>query len=469
MKKLSRFLVLIFLCGMLVLLGGFLALGMYYRNNFPVNTWINGVYCTGKTIEQVNGELAAQTEVPDVVIADGAGREWLLPSGELGLYPDYTSVLKEYMRKNATALWMNNMKEPAVAELEPAQYGWDEGKLEEQLTALAFVREESLREEGCSIRLDREQGYYLYDGNSKRLDIEKMLAAVKKSLAGGELSIDLSAENCYQDLEDRPEDTKQRLLWARLQEYFDCKLTYDMGAEQIPLTPAILSSFLRADENGRLLPDDAGQPVLVREQVEQWVDALALQYNTCDTEREFASSRGELVRVKYSTYGTELDTKAEKAYLWQALSLRREEEEKHIPAYRQEGFVRGLDDIGDTYIEVDMTEQHMYYYVEGELVLDTDVVTGKTAGKRRGTPEGINFVYNKQRNRVLRGADYATPVKYWMPVNGAVGIHDADWRSEFGGEIYKKNGSHGCVNTPPKIMAELYEMVEVGTPVIMFY
>lgn len=469
MKKLGRILVLIFLCGMLVLLGGFLALGMYYRNNFPVNTWINGVYCTGKTIEQVNRELAAQAEVPDVVILDGAGREWLIPSAELGLYPDYTSVLKEYMRKNATVLWMNNMKEPAVTELAPAQYRWDDGKLVEQIMALEFIREEGLREEGCSIRPDQESGYYLYDGNSKRLNMEKMFAGIRKRLAAGELSVDLSGEGCYEDLEDTPGDAKQRALWEKLQDYFDCKLTYDMGAEQIPLTPAILSSFLKADENGRLLPDESGQPVIVREQVERWVDELALKYNTCGTEREFRASRGDVVLVKYSTYGTELDTKEEKKYLLEALSQERTEEEKHIPAYKQEGFIRGLDDIGDTYIEVDMTEQHMYYYVDGELKLDTDVVTGKTAGNRRGTPEGINFVYNKQRNRVLRGADYATPVKYWMPVKGAVGIHDADWRSEFGGEIYKKNGSHGCINTPPKIMAELYEMVEVGTPVIMFY
>ena len=172
--------------------------------------------------------------------------------------------------------------------------------------------------------------------------------------------------------------------------------------------------------------------------------------------------------MQYSTYGTKLDTEAEKEYLVKALGEERTQEELHIPAYKQEGFVRGLDDIGDTYIEVDMTGQHMYYYVDGELKLDTDVVTGNT-GRRMGTPEGINYVYNKQRNRVLRGADYATPVKYWMPVKGAVGIHDAGWRKEFGGEIYKRNGSHGCINTPPDIMAELYDMVEIGTPVIMFY
>ena len=86
-----------------------------------------------------------------------------------------------------------------------------------------------------------------------------------------------------------------------------------------------------------------------------------------------------------------------------------------------------------------------------------------------GTPAGVNYVNNKQRNRVLRGEGYASPVKYWVPVKGAIGIHDANWRSEFGGEIYKTNGSHGCINTPTEIMSQLYDAVEIGTPVIMFY
>ena len=110
----------------------------------------------------------------------------------------------------------------------------------------------------------------------------------------------------------------------------------------------------------------------------------------------------------------------------------------------------------------------MYYYEDGSLILSTDVVTGNT-GRRMGTPEGVNYVYDKQQNRVLRGRGYATPVKYWMPVKGAIGIHDASWRSEFGGEIYKTNGSHGCVNTPLEVMRELYDKAEIGTPVVIFY
>lgn len=468
MKKLSRFLVLVFLCGMLVLLGGFLVLGMYYRNNFPVNTWINGVYCTGKTIEQVNRELVSQTGVSDVVLTDASGREWIISSETLGLCPDYTAALKEYMRKNATILWTQNMQEPDIVSLEPTQYRWNEEKLAEAFWAFEFVQEEDKREKGCSVRFDEGNGYYLYDGNASRLDAAETLDTIRTCLSGGKLSVDLAGEGCYENLEDDAEDGRQRALWEKLQAYFDCGITYDMGTEQIAFTPAVLSAFLKVDENRKPLLDQAGQLVIDEEEVEQWVEALAEQYDTCGTEKEFQSSRGDVVSVKYATYGTKLDKKAEKAFLLEALAGKTADSGAHIPSYDQEGFVRGLDDIGDTYIEVDMTQQHMYYYVDGELKLETDVVTGNTS-RRRGTPEGINYVHKKQRDRILRGTDYATPVKYWMPVKGAVGIHDADWRRKFGGEIYKKNGSHGCINTPPEIMAELYDMVEVGTPVIMFY
>jgi lipoprotein-anchoring transpeptidase ErfK/SrfK len=95
-------------------------------------------------------------------------------------------------------------------------------------------------------------------------------------------------------------------------------------------------------------------------------------------------------------------------------------------------------------------------------------VTGNTS-LGRGTPQKVCYVYYKQRNRVLRGEDYETPVSYWMAVYGNIGIHDASWRSKFGGSIYKSSGSHGCINTPTNIVSQMYDMVEVGTPVIIFY
>lgn len=196
------------------------------------------------------------------------------------------------------------------------------------------------------------------------------------------------------------------------------------------------------------------------------MDALADKYDTVGTTRLFHATRGETVMVKGGIYGNEIDREAEKEYLLNAFLNKKSE--VHTPEYIQTAQKQGLDDIGDTYIEVDMTEQKLYYYEKGRLVIETSVVTGNTS-LRRGTPCGTNYVYAKQKNRILRGEDYETFVKYWIPVKGAIGIHDSSWRSEYGGEIYKTNGSHGCVNTPLDEVAKLYDMVEIGTPCVMFY
>lgn len=466
MKKGIKILILIPLCGLLLLLSGFLALTLYYREHFPVNTWINGIYCTGKTLEEVNGELIAQTELPKILIKDAQGQEWQIAPDKVGLSADYTASLREYLQTHAAGFWLFSVQDTVRERLTQAQYTWDEELLTGALSALKPVKEAE-GAGGFRIVLG-EDGYEAEDKNSARLNVERMQELVREKLAAGVTQIDLAAGGCYRTVEDSKEDAAQRALWSRVEEFFDCGIVYDMGAETIPLTPGILSTFLRADEEHGLLPDENGCPVVDEERVAAWVQELAGQYDTANTEREFQSTRGDIVTVNYVTYGTKLDTEAETAYLLEALQREHKEPENHIPTYVQEGFTRGLDDIGGTYIEVDMTQQHMYYYEEGVLKLDTDVVTGKTS-RRMGTPEGINFVYNKQKDRILRGADYATPVKYWMPIKGAVGIHDAGWRKKFGGEIYKNSGSHGCINTPSDKMGELYDMVEIGTPVITFY
>ena len=115
-------------------------------------------------------------------------------------------------------------------------------------------------------------------------------------------------------------------------------------------------------------------------------------------------------------------------------------------------------------IVININEQKLRYYVKGKVVFETDIVSGQNGR----TPKGTYSILNKARNVTLVGEDYETVVRYWMPFIGRnYGIHDASWRSRFGGTIYKYNGSHGCVNVSSKAAAELYNMVEIGTPVII--
>lgn len=119
-----------------------------------------------------------------------------------------------------------------------------------------------------------------------------------------------------------------------------------------------------------------------------------------------------------------------------------------------------------TYIDINKTTQTLTYFKDGSAVYSTPIVTGSVAAGH-DTPSGVYSIQYKQRDRVLRGEDYESPVKYWMRFTGNIGLHDANWRSSFGGEIYKKKGSHGCVNIPPANMPYLYQECPVGTVVVV--
>jgi lipoprotein-anchoring transpeptidase ErfK/SrfK len=125
-----------------------------------------------------------------------------------------------------------------------------------------------------------------------------------------------------------------------------------------------------------------------------------------------------------------------------------------------------------TYVYVSIPKQHLTYFVDGKAKMDCPVVTGNAGN--HGTPRGTFRLVYKSRNQVLRGTEdngdeYQSFVSYWMPfIGSSYGLHDASWRSEFGGNIYQGGGSHGCVNMPPSSAAQLYEMIEPGTPVLIY-
>jgi len=118
-------------------------------------------------------------------------------------------------------------------------------------------------------------------------------------------------------------------------------------------------------------------------------------------------------------------------------------------------------------LEIDLTKQYLWFYKNGTLITKGSVVTGNVSSNHT-TPPGTYKLTYKQKDAVLRGPGYAAPVTYWMPFNGGIGLHDASWRAAFGGEIYKTNGSHGCINAPYQVAEAVFKNIEAGVPVICY-
>ena len=447
-----------------VLLALYLLMTFYYNDTFWIGTWINGVYCTGKSVKEVSELLQEQTVLEDVLVIDLHGNEEKISMQEVEYQVDYTANLQKLLQKQNPFLWLKGMVSSQGIQVAPF-ITYDEESLQNQISKLAIVQA-AKNPEPAKVEICRtEAGYILEENLSDVPNAEKIMETLTVELQAGHVEIRLT-EDCYEDRTPTAAMQETFALWEQVETLQDCGIVYDMGDARVAIDAAQVADWIAIDESGNIRTDETGQILLKEDCFENFIKALAEEYDTYNVPREFLSTRGDIVTIEKGTYGNRLDRKAEIAYLEEAFTNKIRE--VHIPVYSQEALYKGKDDIGDTYIEVDLTEQMMYYYEDGEIVVETPIVSGNVSAGHK-TPARVCYVYNKQTDRILRGPDYASPVDYWMPVIGAIGIHDATWRNKFGGEIYKTNGSHGCINTPYEAMETLYEKVEIGTPVIMFY
>lgn len=442
----------------------YLGLAEYYKNVFSYGIWMNHVYCTGKTVEEANRELIGNCFYDGLTLYDDKGNAFWIEAEEIDFSFDFEEALRECFAEQNPYLWISNWFQAKENILEPV-ISYDEEKLQEILGSIPAFMGKKAEERQVFIQKS-DHGYILVDERKGVLNEEKAKEAIRQKMLSLEAELDLKKSGCYEDLSYTARMEEELAKWEKIKEFQECRIVYVFGREQIPVDASVACNFIAVDEDGGFLYDEAGNLLQDNNKIEEFVDSLADEYDTVGKPRQFETTKGDTVLVGGGTYGNRIDREAEKEYLIQAFSGR--VAEIHTPQYLQEGWAYGKNDIGGTYIEVDMTEQMMYYYLDGKLQLETPIVTGNT-GRRWETPEGVNYVYGKAVNRVLSGPGYASHVNFWMPVKGNIGIHDAPWRSEFGGDIYKTAGSHGCINTPYEAMEKLYGMIRTGTPVVMFY
>lgn len=464
MKKKKYFLLTVFVTPMIMCAVIYVSLAFYYQNSFSFGTWVNGIYCTGKSVADINQELCADAKVKQLKILTRDGEE-TLDLNKINYTEDFITPL-EMMKKNQNpCLWGKNLFKSKSQVLIPV-ISYDSNLLEKEIQAYDFMQTNTMLAAPEVTIIESSEGYQLFDNTRSLIDVQKAIGKIAMAIEDYEQYVDLEKENCYPENIITPEMKATYALWDKVNQFQNFQIHYVFGDTIETLDSTIVADWITVDENGDFVLDEHGELVLNESMIDEYIASLASAYDTIGGTRRFQTTRGDVVTIEGGTYGNQLDQKAEVQYLKEAFLQHNEAD--RIPEYKETAWKQGTDDIGDTYIEIDMTNQMMYYYLEGDKKLETPVVTGNTS-LGRGTPERVCYVYAKQKNRILRGPNYASHVNFWMPVNGGIGIHDAKWRSEFGGDIYIKGGSHGCINTPYDAMAELYDMVEIGTPVLTFY
>ena len=274
----------------------------------------------------------------------------------------------------------------------------------------------------------------------------KIAQTIPVSESAKETSVEEETEEIAQT--DPLEEAKERILTS--------SLTMHFGQKEERLEKDVFESWILQEGNALTLD---------QEKVKEYVRSLAIKYDTIGTNRSFKTTGGETITVKGGNYGFWMDRQSTIDALTEAILAGTIGEFE--PVYYCKGANYGENEIGDSYVEINLDAQHVYVYKNGSLVTQADCVSGKVSNGNY-TPGGTYQITYKERDATLRGQGYNSKVKYWMPFNNNIGMHDASWRSSFGGEIYLRSGSHGCVNLPPSITPTIFENVEKGEAVVVY-
>ncbi|MGN0308695.1 MAG: L,D-transpeptidase family protein [Lachnospiraceae bacterium] len=451
-----------------ILLPGLIYLGLaiYYQDSFYYGTWINGIYCTGKTVEEVQKELTESFSYEGLRI-EGVESEDFLSAEELKLSFDFKPALEEYLNHQNPFNWFYQLVTGHHNQSLLPIIDFSEKNLEQWIyTANFYEKNLQLTEDSLSIVLGPE-GYQLEENKADVLRLSAAEEAIREAVYSARDFVSLVESGCYFQREDTADMEEVRRLYAKLEDFQSFSLTYTIKEKRRSLTKAELAKFILRDEKTEEFVFDKEGKLMIRQaSITEFVKELAKEYDTWNN-WYFTTRDGREVHITKGNYGLQIDQKAEAEYLTRLLKEGSSEPVEHSPKYARDISYKDQHGIGNTYIEIDMGAQKMYYLEEGEVRLETDVVTGCTK-KGMGTPQMVCYVYNKKEDAILRGEGYRAPVNFWVPVYGGIGIHDATWRSQFGGEIYIREGSHGCINTPLDKMEELFELIEVGIPVVIY-
>ncbi len=447
-----------------VFLTGLLITGsVYCSSHFSKGTIINEIDASGLTMDELESRMREYVLTVRERTGDGSYITETITGDQIGVKVSDTDGLEEILDKqNIIKAISTYIKKEQQAYTVENLYAYEDSALMTAILKLQGFQDSFVvsPEDAHISEYDPENGYQIIpEVRGNVLNQTKTIQTVKDAVDALLPETDLEEAGCYEEPSVYADDAKLTERLAQMKRYTDLRIVYHFGQQEEVIDGSVLSRWLVVDE-------ETNKVSVSEDAIDDFVVMLRKKYDTIFRSREFRTSYGRTVTIEGGDYGWWMNYSEEQEQLKEM--IRNGESGERIPVYYQTAAVYGSQDYGNTYIEINLTAQHLFLYVNGEKKMESEFVSGN-ASRGFDTPAGIYGITYKEQDAMLVGENYETPVSYWMPFNGNIGLHDAIWRDSFGADIYKKSGSHGCVNMPYLKAKELYGEIAKGTPVICYY
>lgn len=428
-------------------------IGLNSKQKFQYKTYINGIECSLLNIKDATRKLEKNINNSEITMIFADNKKYTC----IGTFFEAKvekSELENILQKQSDT----ETKEYYIENL----YNINEKKLKEYLSSLAVFNENNIR---------KSQNAYLdFDENNllvvkpeiygNEVNLEEACKFMIEKLKKGETVIDFTSITSIAP-KILSDDKKLNEQKDYLNSILETTITYKLSnGEKLTLDATKMKKWITKNKDGYYDID-------IDNNVANFVEELNEKASYRLTSTKFKATGKGVISISfgrkvYATVNTEKETSRIKETLGTKKVVEYEPTYNAIPNYLNI----------KNYVEIDLSRQKVWLYVNGKKIVDTSCVTGSVAGGY-ATPPGIFYLTYKTTDTYLEGyngdgSKYKSHVNFWMPFNGGIGLHDALWRSNFGGNIYMTNGSHGCVNLPYAAAKTIYNNINTSIPIILY-
>lgn len=442
-----------------------------YEGKFGMNTYINNIEVSGKSLEEVKQLFLKQTGSDKLVITRRDGVEVTIPYSDFDFKLDADEQLDQLYRKQDSGSWYAGLL-GKISYTVTEGYTFNKDKLRQAIMDADWG---SVKNKNAEI-VKTDSGYVINEAvQGDELDKAILASYVISGFDNGKTSFSAADSDCYLKPQIQAEDLKSEL--EELNKVYKLSITYDFDFATETLDGQKLLDMITVNDDKSIKADS--------DKCMKYVEELAAKYDTYQKSRKFhTTKRGDITvpQGDDGKYGW---------WIWQEKTcdqlvemLEKGETVKSVKPiyYEQYGFTyAGLpedrtadSDIGSTYVEIDISAQHLWVYIKGKMEYECDIISGLDSVPSRRTLPGVYKLWYKARDFRLKdsspdGSTWDVTVSYWNNISLiGVGIHDATWQPGFGGTRYKTNGSHGCINAPLAAAKYIYENVPLDAPVVIY-
>ncbi len=473
---------------LVLLLGAYVAGFVYFSNYFYPSVAINGINVSNmdqatakKTLDDFNKNYTLTLETID-------GKQIIIAGKDIEMDIKLHDEFDDCIKKQQAYLWFVNFMNHHEFTI-GADASWNADALDKLYGDMKMLDKKLMtapKDAYIGIQDGKFEIIAEELGTTVRVDDFKKL--VEDSLSKVLANVNLKESGCYELPKVYSDDEALNKEMSAKSEYIGGVITLQL--DDLTLEPGMELYDAVLDKTG-------DSYTISKTKVQNYVKELAAEYDTMGTERTFTSSfeNGRIVKISGTAFGYEMDQEATANALYTALQAKKTATVEAV--FKSKGYtLQGENDIGNTYIEVNLSLQKVIAYKDGKKIVEGDCVSGCEANGN-GTCLGLYKIQDKLSPTVLRGQqkpvtktvtkknkkgkkvkvekttmeyEYESPVTYWLQFNGGFGLHDAaGWRSVYGGSIYYYNGSHGCVNLPYDVAQKLYEHFQLEDPVVVYF